>query len=553
MLDEIKIEGAETVEDKTLIFGHKNPDTDSVTSAIALSHLKNSLGFNTEPCILGEIPKEAEFVLEYFNIARPRIIDNVKIQLSDLDFDRILPLEPSNSILRAYNHMNAYKIRTLPIVDLENYLIGIVTMKDIAMNAINGDYRSLNTTFYNIKQDLNAEILNYAHSDINGHIVITAFHDSTIIKQQRIESDSIVITGDRYDMIEHAILTKVQLIIVTGDLEIPEILIEKAKVSGVNIIITPYDTYSTSKLINQTNFISTIMNTDRLMKFRIDEYLENCRDIIQTSKHSKFPVVDEQGKYLGIIGRTHFLNPSKKNVILVDHNEYAQSANGLVEANVLEIIDHHKIGDINTPLPISFRNMPVGSTNTIIFQIYKESGIEIPQPIAGLMLSGIISDTLFLKSPTTTYFDEHAVSVLSEISNINTSKYALEMFKNGTSLIGRTEEDIFFNDYKEFLLDGYKIGISQVFTLNFEEILSKKESYLKLIKNIHHDRDHYVTLMLVTDIINEGSYTLFETKHDTLLSVAFDIHVEQGTFISAVVSRKKQIIPMIINALNMLK
>ncbi len=553
MFDEIKNERAETVEDKTLIFGHKNPDTDSVTSAIALSHLKNALGFNTEPCILGEIPKETAFVLDHFNIERPRLIDNVKIQLSDLDFDKILPLEPSNSILKAYNHMNAHKIRTLPIVDQENYLIGIITMKDIAMNAINGDYRSLNTTFYNIKQDLNAEILNYAHSDINGHIVITAFHDSTIIKQQRIEPDSIVITGDRYDMIEHAILTKVQLIIVTGDLEIPELLIEKAKVSGVNILMTPYDTYSTSKLINQTNFVSTIMNTDRLMKFRIDEYLENCRDIIQTSKHSKFPVVDEHGKYLGIIGRTHFLNPSKKNVILVDHNEYAQSANGLVEANVLEIIDHHKIGDINTHLPISFRNMPVGSTNTIIFQIYKESGIEIPKSIAGLMLSGIISDTLFLKSPTTTYFDEHAVSILSEISNINTSQYALEMFKNGTSLVGRTEEDIFFNDFKEFLIDGYKIGISQVFTLNFEDILSKTDNYLKLIKTVHHDRDHYVTLMLVTDIINEGSYTLFESKHDSLLSVAFEMHVEQGTFIRAVVSRKKQIIPMIINALNMLK
>lgn len=552
MLGEIE-KGALLMEDKILIFGHKNPDTDSVTSAIALSYLKNQCGQLTEPCVLGEIAKEAEFVLDYFEVQKPRMIDNVKIQLKDLDFYRILPLEPSNSILKAYNHMNSYKIRTLPIVDPDGYLIGIITMKDIAMNAINGDYHAIHTTFNNIKQDLNADILNYGHSDINGHIVITAFHETTIIKQHRIEPDSIVITGDRFDIIEHAILTKVQLIIVTGDLEIPEVLIDKAKVSGVNLIRTSYDTYSTSKLINQTNFVSTIMNTSRLMKFRIDEYLENCREIIQTSKHSKFPVVDEHGRYIGIIGRTHFLNPTKKNVILVDHNEYSQSANGLVEANVLEILDHHKIGDINTSLPISFRNMPVGSTNTIIFQIFKEEKIEIPKEIAGLMLSGIVSDTLFLKSPTTTYFDEHAVSVLKEIADIDLPRYALEMFKNGTSLEGRTVSEIFYNDFKEFVIDGYKLGVSQVFTLNFEEIIENKDKYLKLIQNVHDDKDHFLTLMLVTDIIKEGSYTLFECKHERLLSMAFEKNVEQGTFIENVVSRKKQIIPMLIGAINMIK
>lgn len=541
------------MEDKILIFGHKNPDTDSVTSAIALSHLKNALGHITEPCILGELPKESQFVLDYFGIQSPRLIENVKIQLKDLDYDRILPLEPSNSILKAYNHMNAHKIRTLPIVDPDRYLIGIVTMKDIAMNAINGDYHAINTTFYNIKNDLHAEILNYAHSDVNGHIVITAFHDSTIIKQQRIEPDSIVITGDRFDIIEHAIFIGAQLIIVTGDLEIPEKLVEKAKVKGVNIIRTSYDTYSTSKLINQTNFISTIMKTDRIMKFKENEYLENCKEIIQSSRHSKFPITDENGRYLGVIGRTHFLNPSKKNVILVDHNEYAQSALGLSEANVLEIIDHHKIGDINTALPISFRNMPVGSTNTIIFQMFKESGIEIPKDIAGLMLSGIVSDTLFMKSPTTTYFDEHAIEALTQIAAVDLHNYALEMFKCGTSLEGRSEAEVFFNDFKEFVVEGYKLGVSQVFTLNFEEVVSHKEAYLNLIRGVHHDRDHYLTLMLVTDIIKEGSYTLFECKHDRLLSTAFNKVVEQGTFIDTVVSRKKQIIPMLINAINILK
>jgi manganese-dependent inorganic pyrophosphatase len=240
-------------------------------------------------------------------------------------------------------------------------------------------------------------------------------------------------------------------------------------------------------------------------------------------------------------------------VILVDHNEYAQSANGLNEANVLEIIDHHKIGDINTALPISFRNMPVGSTNTIIYQMYREANIPIPKSIAGLMLSGIVSDTLYKKSPTTTYFDEHAIEHLAELAEVDLSKYALEMFKSGTSLEGRSEEEIFYNDFKEFAIDGYKLGISQVFTLNFEEIIKNKSAYLKLIDHIHDSRDHFLTLMLVTDIIKEGSYVLYESKHDRLMPSAFNKAVEQGSFIEGVVSRKKQIIPMLIQGINMIK
>lgn len=541
------------MKENVMIFGHRNPDTDSVTSAIALSYLKNQTQYNAMPCILGDLTKETEFVLDYFEVEHPKKIQNVKIQLKDLLYDRIMALEPSNSILTAYKHMNLYKIRTLPIVDSEGYLIGIVTMKDIAMSAIHGDLHTLNTTFSNIRSDLKAETLNYAHSDVNGKISITAFHDSSIIKEDIFGPDYIVITGDRFDIIEYAIQRKVQLIVVTGNKKIPELLIEKAAVSGVNMIKTPYDTYYTSKLINQTNFVSSIMQRERLVRFKENEYMENCREIIQTSKHSKFPLVDEKGKYLGIIGRTHFLNPTKKNVILVDHNEYAQSAEGLNEANVLEIIDHHKIGDISTSLPISFRNMPVGSTNTIIFQLFKEENIDIPKHIAGLMMSGIISDTLFLKSPTTTVFDEMAVDKLAEITGIKTDAFALDMFKNGTSLAGQSVTDVLFSDFKEFMLEGCKIAISQVFTLNFEEILDNQEQYLETIRTVHHDKDHYLTLMVITDIIKEGSYMLFESKNDSIMSLAFEKAVEQGTFINNCVSRKKQIIPKLINALNILK
>lgn len=541
------------MNDEIMIFGHKNPDTDSVTSAIALSYLKNKLGQKTKPYRLGEISKETEYVLNYFDVPKPALLDNVKIQLKDLHYDRVEGLKPNESILTAYDHMNHNKIRTLPIIDEEDSLIGIVTMKDIAMSAIHGDFHRLHTTFENIKSNLNAQTLNYAHTSIDGHIIITAFHDKTIINEHIIGKHSVVITGDRYDLIDDAITHHAQLIIITGDMRIPDKLVGKAAVSGVNIIKTPYDTYYTSRVIGQTNTVGSIMQSDRLVKFKEHEYLDDCREIIQTSKHSKFPIIDENGKYLGIIGRTHLLNPGKKNVIIVDHNEYGQSADGLREANVLEIIDHHKLGDISTSLPISFRNMPVGSTNTILYQYYHENNIEIPKEIAGLMISGIISDTLFLKSPTATLFDEVAVKELSKIAEIEADKYAMAMFKSGTSLEGKSAKEIFYNDFKEFIQDGYKFGVSQVFTLNVDDILSDQTSYLDLILKINHDRDHFVTVMVITDIIKEGSYVLYASKNSSFLSMAFNQKVTQGTYIEGVVSRKKQIVPKFINAINILK
>lgn len=541
------------MNDTTLVFGHKNPDTDSVTSAIALAYLRSSQGMPSTPHVLGDLPKETSFVLDYFKVQAPSKINNVKIQMKDLNYDAIEPLKPDHSILMAYNHMNKNRIRTLPITDDDDKLIGILTMKDIAMNAINGDIHTLNTTFENLKKDLNAEVLTFANPMVKGNIVITAFHKSTIIENNIFNRKSVVITGDRYEVIDYAIKSKVQLIIITGGQQIPQLLKERAAVSRVNIIVTPFDTYDTSKIINQTNFISTIMKTKRLIKFKADDYMDQAKEIIQTSKHSKFPIVDEEGKFLGIIGRTHLLNPSKKKVILVDHNEYGQSAEGLNQAEILEIVDHHKLGDIATALPISFRNMPVGSTNTIVYDLYKENNLEIPLPIAGLMMAGIISDTLYLKSPTTTPQDIKAVAELSSLLKISTSEFAMEMFKNGTSLEGKTPFEVIHNDFKIFLVDGYTIGISQVFTLNHEEVLKDQSIYLDELNKIHKKKDYFITLMLITDIINEGSYILYSTEHEGMLSHAFGIDVTQGVFVNNCVSRKKQVIPKLIDAINALK
>ena len=458
-----------------LIFGHKTPDTDSVCAAIALSHLKNKLNESSKPFILGNINKETEFVLKHFNVDVPEVLDNVKIQIKDLDYDRVQPFNKDNSVHFAYFNMNENKLRTLPIVDEEGYLAGIITMKDIAMSLINTDQQYLSTSYDNIIETLlGTSILKYDEK-IEGDIIVASFEEKTLRKSTIINKNSIVIVGDRYDVIKYAIEIGVQLIIVTGDLDVSQDLIKLAEVNKVNIISTAYQTYYTAKNISLSKYVKDIMKDKDIMMFSEEDYLNDCKEDIEQSKHSKFPIISKDKKYLGLLSRNHLINPQRKKVILVDHNEMNQSAEGLDEAEILEVIDHHKIGDIKTSIPIIFRNMPVGSSNTIIFGMYKENNIEIKKEIAGLMLSGIISDTLLFKSPTTTDRDRMAVEELSKIVDIDLHKYAMEMFKAGTSLEGYTMEEILFQDFKKFNLVYKNVGISQVFTLDINQIMNKKE------------------------------------------------------------------------------
>jgi manganese-dependent inorganic pyrophosphatase len=290
------------------------------------------------------------------------------------------------------------------------------------------------------------------------------------------------------------------------------------------------------------------------MMFSEEDYLNDCKEDIEQSKHSKFPIISKDKKYLGLLSRNHLINPQRKKVILVDHNEMNQSADGLDEAEILEVIDHHKIGDIKTSIPIIFRNMPVGSSNTIIYGMYKENNIEIKREIAGLMLSGIISDTLLFKSPTTTDRDRAAVEELSKIVDIDLHKYAMEMFKAGTSLEGYTMEEILFQDFKKFNLVYKNVGISQVFTLDINQVMSKKDEFIKLIDDMTLDKDYFLIIMAVTDIVNEGSYMFYTSNKERLVKGIFEEEdVFQGIYVDKCVSRKKQIVPKIINALKLIR
>jgi len=535
-----------------LIFGHKTPDTDSVCSAIALSHLKNKLNEPSKAYILGDINKETAFVLKYFNVSVPEILDNVKIQIKDLDFERVKPFTKNKSVHFAYFHMNENKLRTLPIVDEENNLCGLITMKDIAMSLINTDQHYLCTSYDNIIETLLGKSILKFDEIIKGYVIVAAFEEKTLRKSDIVNENSIVITGDRYDVIKYAIESKVRLIIVTGDLKVTDELIEMAIKNKVNIIGTAYHTYYTAKNISLAKYVDDIMKKNDIMMFSEEDYLNDCKEDIEQSKHSKFPIISKDKKYLGLLSRSHLINPKKKKVILVDHNEMNQSADGIEEAEILEVIDHHKIGDIKTSIPISFRNTPVGSTSTIIFQMYRENNVEISKDIAGLILSGIISDTLLFKSPTTTERDKYAVNELLKIVDLDLHEYAMDMFRAGTSLEGKTLEEIIYQDFKKFNLVYKNVGISQVFTLDINEIMNRKEEFVKLIDDITSDK-YYLIIMAVTDIVNEGSYIFYTSSKEKLVRMIFEEDVHQGIYIDKCISRKKQIVPKVINALNQLK
>ncbi|KDR94997.1 manganese-dependent inorganic pyrophosphatase [Peptoclostridium litorale DSM 5388] len=534
-----------------LVFGHKNPDTDSVASAIGLSRLKNKQGVKSMPCVLDEIGRESQYVLDRFGVERPDIIDNVKIQIKDLEYEKTQAIRSNSSIRHAYRIMESQNIKILPIVGEESKLEGIVTMKDIAMAFIRGNHYHIETNMDNLINDLDAKVLtDRDEGEITGDAVIGAFYHETLKKVNLLGENSIVIVGDRYDIIDIAIQSGVRLIVVTGGNEIPSEYLRAANEKGISMIATPYDTYTTSRLISQCNYISIIMKSKGIVSFNEEEYLDDFKEEIKNKRHSNYPIVSGVGAYLGFVNRRHILTPGRKKVILVDHNEYGQSAKGLEEAQIMEIVDHHKIGDISTSMPISFRNIPVGSTCTIVYGMYEEAGVEIDRQTAGILLSGILSDTLIFKSPTSTHADKRAAKKLNEILDIDIEEFAMDMFKAGTSIEGKSIEDIFYGDFKEFAIEGHKVGISQVFTLDIDQISSKRGKFLEYMEGVHKEEGSSLTMMLVTDIIKNGSYVIFVEDVPILKHVLGDI--EQGDFMKGVVSRKKQVIPMISRGIGML-
>jgi manganese-dependent inorganic pyrophosphatase len=536
--------------DKILIFGHKKPDTDTTTSAIAYSYLKNKLGFNTEPCLLGELNNETKWVLKYWNVKTPKYIDDVKLQVKDINYRKGYFINEHDSVEKAVNYMTDKGISTIPVVDKDNKFIGALAMKDIARNETKGNFRELNASYDHILETLNGQEILRFNDKINGDIEVAGFKSTTFIENININHKTILIVGNRHSIIEYAVNNGAQLLIITGDGEIKPEHLEIAKKNHVNIIKTNRDTFDVAVHINLANDVIRVPFSQDFICFTEDDHVDDLVEVSNKKRYSYYPIVDKEKHCLGLIKLADLHDRNPKKVILVDHNELEQSADGIEEANIVEIVDHHKIGNLVTSMPINFRNMPVGSTNTIIFKLYEENKIEIPQQIAGIMASGIISDTLLLKSPTTTDMDKDALAKLSSIADIDATTYGYELFKAGSSLEGKTKEEILYNDFKNFDINNNKIGIGQIFTMDISYFEKNKATFVELINKVAKQNGYYIVALFITDIVKNGSYIIYNDSATDTLGLAFNINIKEGSYIDGCVSRKKQIIPSIMDIIN---
>ena len=367
-----------------------------------------------------------------------------------------------------------------------------------------------------------------------------------------LNENSILIVGNREHIINYALKSKIKLLIIISNHKLTKEQLSLAKKNKVNVIITPYDTFKTSRIISLSNPIKSIKRNTSAVCFSPSDYLS---DILETSnklKHTNYPIVNNKGICEGMLRLIDTHEYSKKKVILVDHNEQAQSVDGLDEADILEIVDHHNIGDINTITPINFRNMAVGSVNTIIYTLYEEQNIKIPKDIAGVMLSGIISDTLLLASPTTTELDKIVAKKLAKVAKLDLNKYGLELLSSGVSIEGMSITDIIYKDFKSYTINDNKFAIGQVFTTNFKDYQKDINSYVNELNNIAKSNNYKVVALFVTDIIHNNSYVIFNDKAKEYISDAFNNNIEEGALIKNIVSRKKQIVPPIMSVLEKL-
>ena len=541
--------------EKTYIFGHHNPDTDSVCSAIALSYYKNKLGFSTEPRILDEINKETEYVLNYFGVAEPSYLDNVKLQIRDIDYHKNYFMKDTDSIKKVYDFLLKKSITGLPIVDDDHNFVGLITLKMILNRLFGGNLRKINTSYDNILEVLNArEVLRF-NDEVKGEVLVGGYRSMIFVNEVKINENDVLVTSNRPMIINYAISEGIKNIVVVGPQELDDECLVNARKNKVNIFRTDYDTFYTVKLISLANYAKCFCDTKRVTCFKEDDYYNDFVDISKKLKYNNYPVIDEDNKCLGLLRLTDLDNVNRKKVILVDHNESGQSVMGLGQSEIVEIVDHHKIGDLTTNNPINFRNMAVGSTNTIIYQLFKERNLDIPRDIAGLMVSGILSDTLILKSPTTTSYDEEAVKELSSIAGIDYEKYGIDMFKAGTSLKGKTKEEIINTDIKSFNYDDEtRYAVSQIFTLDIDSINKDLDSYVELIETMKKNGNYKFIVVAITDILKNGSYFIFTSSGKDIIEAGYAIqNIKQGMYIDGQVSRKKQIVPALINGINRLK
>lgn len=538
--------------EKVYIFGHKKPDTDSVAGSISFAYLKRKLGINAEARILSEVNKETIYALNRFGFEVPKYLNDVKVELKDIKYNKNYYANQNDSIFNVYNTFNEHGITGIPLVDDHKKFVGYVSLKELANELIKGDTNEINAKFMDIVDVLNASSYYKFDDFISGNVLAVALPFAQFSDFINIYEDTILICG-RDSIIEDAVKHKARLIIVVANKELTKEEIDLIRYNKVNVIVTPYDTFKTSRLITLANPIKTIKRSSSAVCFGPNDYLTDFVEISNKLKHTNYPIVNSKGYCDGMLRLIDTNLITRKKVILVDHNEPSQSADGLNEADILEIVDHHNIGKISTLLPINFRNMSVGSVNTIIFTLYKENNIEIPSDIAGLMLSGIISDTLLLASPTTTELDKQVAKDLANIAELDLYKYGKELLKSGVSNDGLTINEIVYKDFKSYVTGEVKFGIGQVFTTDFKEYSDRLNEYVDELNHIADNNDYKVVCLFVTDILENNSYLLFNDGAKEYLNDAYELSdIKEGEKLMGVISRKKQMVPPIMGVLEKL-
>lgn len=546
---------------KVYVIGHQNPDTDSVCSAIAYANLKNCL--EGEHCNrykarrAGQMNGETTFVLDYFGVKVPKLLPNLRQQVKNLELHQVRGIKGSTSIKEAWALMKEEKIKTLPITRDEK-LEGLITMSDITtsyMDVYDSKVLSAARTQYrNIAETIGGKVLlGNSHSYLlDGKISIGA--SSPAVMRDFINENDLVIVGRRKEAQQCALDLNVGCMVVcqiTQETEITSEIIKEAKEKEIVLITSPYDTFTVARLINQSIPVRYFMTKKDLITFNMWDYVEEVKEVMTQYKHGNFPVVDKEGNFLGFISRRRLLNVNKKQVILVDHNEKGQAVDGIEEAEILEIIDHHKLGDIETIGPVYFRNQPLGCTATIVYQMYQENGVEVTPSIAGILCAAILSDTLMFRSPTCTSLDEKVARELAEIADIDVEEFAQKMFVEGSNLKGKTAEEICFMDFKQFTAGGASFGVGQVTFLTEkeqEEIKEKISSYLDTART-EHGLD--MIFIMLTNIITETTELLCcgDGAKEKALTAFHQSEKEEKVILKGVVSRKKQLIPSIVSVL----
>ena len=539
------------MKDTVFVIGHKNPDTDSICSAIAYAEFKRKSGMAAVAKRLGTLNRETEFVLKYFGVEAPDYLYTVKTQISDISIDVAFPVTPDISIKTTWSIMKANGIKTIPVVDTDKVLLGVVTVSDITgeyMDAHeNRTIASTETPLKSIVETLNAEILCGGQEDFDttGSVIIAATDPNDI--NEYVKPGDIVITGNRSDSQLKSVEAGANCMIITcGIIPEPEIL-ELARQKRCVLLLTPFDTFTTARLINLSIPAGAIMSSANIVKFNRHDYIDDIQEKMIKTRYRSYPVVDDHNKIKGFISRYHLISRNKKRVILVDHNEISQTVNGIEEAEILEIIDHHRLGDIQTIQPIFIQNEPLGSTSTIIANKYFEYGINPTKNIAGILCAAILSDTINFKSPTSTAKDQSTALKLAGISGIrDLGDFARQMFKEGASLKGKTPDEIFYQDFKEYVFAGRRIGMGQIFTIDQDSFGEIKRYMMDYMKNLCAMKNYHLLMLFVTDVLEEGSLVLCVGDEISLIEKTFGVSpIENSAYLPGIVSRKKQVIPMI--------